>query len=190
MKSVCLFFLSLLIFFPFSGNTVALDQGQFVGTYAFDGFFNDNAVLQQLRSFLSSNQFKKIKNELTAQNPIRREGQFLIIEGCKPHACPDENYTLFINLKEKKGFLGIWKARNIANFFAYGQRGKIRGNMTFYGSHFSEPLVFKDLQADFGCSFIEEALKEFIENVSSLSDEHEQKETLRKFVQKGLRINS
>jgi len=65
-------------------------------------FFEDPVILSALKGMLPSqalNPMLKGWKNGRVETPIEREGDIIKASFCKPHACPDENTAVFVNVR-------------------------------------------------------------------------------------------
>jgi len=65
-------------------------------------------IHQGLTNLLDDDDFKKIAKEDWLINPIELVSDHLMINRCRPHACPSENAILAVNLHDGSMHVGFW----------------------------------------------------------------------------------
>lgn len=151
--------LSVLAGVCIGSHAMAIKESSFnkwVDKYPSSEFFKDieNEHLKFLPEFVKNQAIQ----ELTVIVPIQKVGDFLLIQGCRPHKCPFENYALFVSLSSPlETYMCMWKRD-----FQESESG----TMTWYGTKFKTPLSFTKIKAPLGCSFEHEKLELFVERMS------------------------
>jgi hypothetical protein len=71
-------------------------------------FFELPYIRQGLISLLDDDDFKKIAEEGWLWTPIKFVSDHLVLDRCRPHACPSENAILAVNLHDASMHVGFW----------------------------------------------------------------------------------
>jgi hypothetical protein len=83
-------------------------QGQleaWVGKYPYErvgglSFLQVPVVAGQLKRILPARRVRAVRETLTTVSPIAQRKAFLVMGGCRPHACPEENVILLFDLRD------------------------------------------------------------------------------------------
>jgi hypothetical protein len=71
-------------------------------------FFEIPYIRQPLINLLDEEDFKRIAKDEWLINPIKLVTDHLVIDRCRPHACPVENAILSVNLYDGSIHVGFW----------------------------------------------------------------------------------
>lgn len=93
-------------------------------------FFEDPSILPVLKDMLPPQALKRVlegwKNG-RVETPVLQEGDIIKASFCKPHACPDENVAVFVNVRTGKVHV-CWKrfesAKNASKTLWYASGAK------------------------------------------------------------------
>jgi hypothetical protein len=81
----------------------------------------------------------KMRTRWTTVSPVTRDGDFFLVQGCRRHACPSENYAVLVD--RNHGVVGVCVGHNDGNAIVKTWTGLGR-----------EPRIVRETDMNFGCS--------------------------------------
>ena len=73
-------------------------------------------------------------------SPVTRDGDFFLVQGCRRHACPSENYAVLVD--RNHGVVGVCLGHNDGNAIV----------KTWTGPDGRKPRTVRESDMNFGCS--------------------------------------
>jgi hypothetical protein len=75
-------------------------------------FFQVPAIASQLKR-IAPTRTRRLLHELVVTSPIQRHGNYLVANGCRPHACPDENFVVAVRPDDSAMALIYWNGARV-----------------------------------------------------------------------------
>lgn len=99
---------------PPTNSELAGLQG-FVGKYPFELLRTKIWIERRLGRILGSNR-DRFESNFAVQTPIRREGDYLVLRGCRPHDCPSGIGIVAVSLRDGKLHASLYTESGRENF--------------------------------------------------------------------------
>ena len=165
----------------------------YVGKYPSDGFMTTKEAKKLFDIFFQKNDKKHAKKiaekdsrnikKWVVENPIERHRDSLVMGGCKPHDCINDNYVLITNMDVTKGYLCVWE---MTTPNPTDPMNGSSGTMHWYSSEFKDPMLLQKVKAPQGCTFKKEALDTFAQSAFGAKTEKDFQDAVNILVDKGL----